>query len=420
MLTERLAERVARRFAALNREAKADPLWNQWLDEAHGGGKAKVPNPNPNTRAKYREVSFSTALKDDAFKAHALKQFEAWKGHHKNDTKPEKAPKTPEKLRQKKPAREGALDGGDVVFKHMSREKIHKEVETLTKEAHRAKGEYLERDGLDPWFVSHVKKMNDVDTFLHWRAGELGNHFVDHFLQTREQGLHKDLVNGWTDSATSEKAQTICAAVELLGFEGSLAPEDDKKEYENAKHKAERDEHLHTWMQKVHTFQQEVFKALGVKEVTLYRGVKESVKSNEGRKARSGDRVSINTRAISSYTSDPRVAARFGSVIQYKVPVEHILLSPLVAPHLASAASASSGFGEAEFVVMGASELEGTMTDIRKEIQNTKWAAEKPSAVLIPFSSENEDWIRTVRKQRQMVKKIARAYARSSGMSRGR
>jgi hypothetical protein len=426
-----LAERVARRFADLHREAKADPLWNQWLDEAHGGGKAKVPNPNPSTRGKYREVSFSTAMKDDAFKAHALKQFKAWKEQHKDDPKPEKKPKTPSKPRKKKPTRAEALDGGDAVFEHIGREKVHEKVKKLLDEVKDAKDNFLskaEGRGTSPTFVEHVKKMSDVDAFLHFKAGSVGTYFTDEFLKGSEQWTHKDLVSGWTGSATEDDGRLMCAAVENLGYFGSSAPEDDSEAHEEAKHMAKHDERLQSWMQKVHTFQQEVFKALGVKEVTLYRGVKGGIHSSEGRTfggPRVGDGVTIESRAISSFTSDPRIAAQFGVVVEYKVPVEHVFLSPLVSPRLSSdddnggPSGGGSNFGEAEFVIMGAEELEGTMTDLEHKYPKRRYAVHK-GTITIPISKENEDWIRTVRKQRQMAKKIARAYARSSGVSRGR
>lgn len=52
--------------------------WDEWLDARFDGGKKKVPNPNSETRDDYPEVSFSTALKDDAFFQKALEEYKKW------------------------------------------------------------------------------------------------------------------------------------------------------------------------------------------------------------------------------------------------------------------------------------------------------------------------------------------------------
>lgn len=57
-----------------------DPLFEKFLDEKYQGGAAKVPNPNPDTREKWPEISFQTALKDDGFRRQLSMEFARWKG----------------------------------------------------------------------------------------------------------------------------------------------------------------------------------------------------------------------------------------------------------------------------------------------------------------------------------------------------
>jgi len=405
------ATKVSLRFLGRVVIGKSDPLWLQWLESQHQGGKSKVPNPNPETRERFKEVSFSTALRDDAFKSRALKEFEAWKGKQeeqglseapaKKEPKPKSAPK-------KKLTPVEKLDAGDALFSKVSREQVRKAVQDLRETGQSKKKARIESEHTSPWAKSYFEKMDETDTFLHFAAAEVGEYFKKNVLPESIKHTHGDAVNGWTGSSTGTEGYTLSAAVENLGFFGSLAEGDDTSEYKEQKRMTKGNTNYNSWLQAVHTFQQEVFREMGVKEITLYRGVQnQDISAVEGRMfggIRSGDAVTMDTRAASSYSHDPRIAAKFGTVLKYKVPVENIILSPMVAPELGSAeGTGSTNFGEAEFVVMGASMLEGEMTDLHQKIP--KSASEgKKKAVKIPNSKANEDWIRTMRKSKKYEK----------------
>jgi GNAT superfamily N-acetyltransferase len=77
--------------------------WNEWLDAAHEGGRIKVPNPNSETRSRYKEVSFSTALRDKQFFQKAMKEYREWaKKNPDKDAKTPKSKSAPEEGSQKR------------------------------------------------------------------------------------------------------------------------------------------------------------------------------------------------------------------------------------------------------------------------------------------------------------------------------
>jgi hypothetical protein len=57
-----------------------DPLFPKFLEEKYQGGEARVPNPNHETRERFPDVSFSTAMKDAGFRKQVHNEFELWKG----------------------------------------------------------------------------------------------------------------------------------------------------------------------------------------------------------------------------------------------------------------------------------------------------------------------------------------------------
>ncbi len=65
------------------------PQWNEWLKEEHQGGKQKVSNPNPETKGRFPQVSYSTALKDKNFHGKALEEFKKWRDKDKGKSKKE-------------------------------------------------------------------------------------------------------------------------------------------------------------------------------------------------------------------------------------------------------------------------------------------------------------------------------------------
>jgi hypothetical protein len=136
-----------------------------------------------------------------------------------------------------------------------------------------------------------------------------------------------------------------------MGVGGYAAPKD--REVDTHRDAGKKRKALKEYLSKAYAFTQAYFKHIGLKEMTLYRGVMDKSVTE----ADEGEDVQMETRELSSFTSDPKVAARFGRPMKTKVPVKHILWSNLNAKELAG--QIPPGTGEAEFAVMGASGLVG-------------------------------------------------------------
>lgn len=82
-----LREKIARdvdqdktRDVTVSDEESRNSDYQEFLQERYQGGQARIPNPNPDTREKWPEVSFETAMKDPAFQGHVSREFEQWRG----------------------------------------------------------------------------------------------------------------------------------------------------------------------------------------------------------------------------------------------------------------------------------------------------------------------------------------------------
>ena len=218
-------------------------------------------------------------------------------------------------------------------------------------------------------------KMSESEKVLLQGGHELGQKF-EASLSKAEAKMHANYLDRWRTCAgaydhkgngdsedldlTSCKLQGMAGA---FGFTGSLAPEDKELDkgglVTKARAQGANDKKLLAHAKKMYDYQQAYFEHAGIKELTLYRGVKFS----DTDKADEGTKVQIESREMSSFTMDPAVARHFGRVVKFKVPVKNIFASPLVRPEFASESSPDTHmdgcFHEAEFIVMGASDLTG-------------------------------------------------------------
>lgn len=212
-------------------------------------------------------------------------------------------------------------------------------------------------------------KRSQAEKVLHVAGHEVGAHF-ESTLTSAEKKFHEELLRSWHTSAGSydrggdgkpedfdHSSQRLQGLAASLGVPGSASPEDEaddaaSKGGARAAHaNGAKDKKLSNYAAKVYAFQQAYFAHAGLKELTLYRGVK-------GDAPKEGESWNPPTRELSSFTGDPNVAKRFGHVIAYKVPASHILTSSLVHPYQGSETAEHSD-KEAEFIVMGASKLKG-------------------------------------------------------------
>ncbi len=398
-----LAERLAARYLQAD-EGEGDTgkggvpaRWNEWLDAVHQGGRAKVPNPSAETRSRYPNVSFSTALKDKAFFSDAMKDYREWakknpekgKGGEKPAAKPEEAPaKTPEKKdapkpekaekKEEKPDRDvkpekksatpfsGALGPDeaaiDAVLKEHDAavEKLRPAMDKAVKSYEKGLKDQIKTR---PHLKAKLKEWqakSEGEKLLHAAGHEIGTYFQDKVLSKSERETHDRVMEAWQASSAATESQKLHGLAKSLGVKGYPSPQDEKdKATEKDRKAGAGDEELKAYAAKAYAFTQAMLKKLGVKELTIYRGVSGMIDKSP---PAVGDPVEIKTREMSSFTTDPSRATAFGRAIEYKLPASQVFSSSLTFPKFAPHGSYKDALGEAEIVVLGASASKGKVT----------------------------------------------------------
>jgi len=263
-------------------------------------------------------------------------------------------------------------------------------------------------------------KLSKAEKIIHVAGHKVGERF-EKSLSKAEKDFHDRYMHNWHTSSTSHdregferpedydhKSQELQGFLSSLGVSGHASPEDEavdkvsKGGLTKARAKAAKDSKLSSYAKKMYDYQQAYFKNAGLKEITLYRGV-----AGQGvDEAADGSKVKVQSRELSSFTADPNIAKHFGRVIEFKVPVERVFASSLVRPLIGSEAAEWSS-NEAEFLIMGASDLEGQT--IGKPI-NRKTASE--DVIEVPISNENADWLQHARKRKKSASTASRVLAR--------
>jgi len=228
----------------------------------------------------------------------------------------------------------------------------------------------------------------------------LGREFAK-VLSKDEAETQRKYIHGWVRSSTSTGAgpltrpediehssQELQGLASAFGTRGSEAPRDvvlDKASnggLTRARQAAAKKPELVAWVNKMYSFQQAYFKHVGLKELVLYRGVLDDADGVDTNGA-----VRVESRELASFTCDINIARSFGRVIEFRVPAERVLASTVVEPSLGPS---PDKYGEAEFIVLGASDLDGKALGAPKR---TKAAATKPKTHQIPISDKNADWL---------------------------
>jgi hypothetical protein len=110
-----------------------------------------------------------------------------------------------------------------------------------------------------------------------------------------------------------------------------------------------------------YSYQQTLFKKLGIKNLTLYRGVQTSKDYDLKTK------VTIDSRPCASTSNNRDMAVRFGNhLIKYKVPAKNVFISPFLAHYLSGSTSlqdSGESSDEDEYVVMGVTDLIGKVVE---------------------------------------------------------
>jgi len=132
----------------------------------------------------------------------------------------------------------------------------------------------------------------------------------------------------------------MVGAVESWGVSGSRTPKEDEDEAKGFREDGAKSKELKKYLQDAYDFSQAYYKHLGIKELTLFRGVQ-----GQGlEKSKKGQEASLDTRSISSFSYDSSRASAFGTALEFKIPVEKVLMSNITHPELET---------EAEILVVG-------------------------------------------------------------------
>ena len=162
--------------------------------------------------------------------------------------------------------------------------------------------------------------LSEPEKLVHAAGHWVGELFVKS-LSPKEKKLYENFAESWLDSSSNEDSQEVHGALSSMGVEGSQTDKD--KSMAKYRDSGKKKEELKALMGKAYAFSQAYYKHIGLKEMTLFRGVM----SPEVAKAKDGDEVQMQTRELSSFSSDPRMVALFGQPIKVKVPVKNILWS---------------------------------------------------------------------------------------------
>lgn len=301
----------------------------------------------------------------------------------------------------------------ETVASHKAKFEAFDKEETRAAESFKTKyspNEYVDdkTDRMTPAFA----KLPLAEKLIHVGGHKLGQHF-ESTLSKAETKMHGRYFERWRTSAGSydqegmgraedfdHSSQELQGLASSLGVSGQGAPADDAADKETngdvvkARRKGAKDSKLQAYAKKMYDYQQAYFKHAGLKELTLYRGINGTDVDDTSE----GTDVSVNSRELASFTADPNVAKGFGRVIAFKIPVERVFASSLVRPGIGSethgSAGSSSSFGEAEFLIMGASDLVG-----QAMFDPVVRTAGKKKPMVVPISNENADWLHPPRKK---------------------
>lgn len=356
-----------------SQKKKVPPKWEEFLKAKYEGGKKKVPNPNPKTKQKYPTVSISTALRDKDVMKKVMEEYHKWvKGTDDEKTKGKKT-KKPERVKPKGTTKSPIKD--PKVRKKI--EQYSKEMKKTVKNAIRefkkekpagvslkdlepSTGDSCGWDDCNKWSLKTYRALPKEQQKLFTAGHLIGAHFEDYLKETHPDvyKTHRNYMNWWREGTDNDYAAKMQGLLSNLGVTGFPAPKDeDDARYNLYFQEGGQDKKTKEWFTVQYAYIQTVFEQLGIKELTLFRGVRDDKVTSVPPK--DGDPVEIKCREASSFSGNPYVAGTFGRPIEFKVPVEQVFASSLTRPEIGSTRAGEGSWGEDEYVLLGASNLTG-------------------------------------------------------------
>jgi hypothetical protein len=336
------------------------PGWNTFIDERYEGGHKKVPNPNHETVDRYPQVTAYVALKNEGFRKHVEEEYHQWmesKETPEMKTNPHRklfGGHTTESIMEKHGdfIKSVKIDSADSLsYVNLKKENIQSKIVSLHHWIEVGQKQIDSETDID--YKRSLKKMLNSRLNQIVRYTDISNE-IDNLDPTLIKGLSnysRDLnptmvqvLAHWQGSSYSLSSSCLQDFLSKSNVAGTSDMYDNKPEDHIQKFGLPKD--YQESIEETYAYQQAVFKHLGVKEVTLYRGVE--IDPTEGK-------VRVASRPLASWSSNPAVASRFGTqIVKCVVPIHKILLSPIIAKSM----DGDSRLDESEYAVMGSSELE--------------------------------------------------------------
>jgi hypothetical protein len=250
--------------------------------------------------------------------------------------------------------------------------------EKLTSSIKEELSKYEEGVKNDPIMSRYFLGLSEQEKLIHVGGYLVGRYFQKNVLNKRLGKLHQNVLDGWQRASSGYwMCHLLHGALSSMGVPGSLSPRDKRDEalplderqrksgvlkISQARKKGAASKEVQEYLKEVYTFQQAYFRHLGLKELTVYRGV--SGQGIDEDPPSVGDAVQFGTRELSSFSTNPKSADTFGRTVVFKVPIERVWATSCVRPNFGldpetRFAKDAVEEGESEVMVIGASELKG-------------------------------------------------------------
>ncbi len=390
-------------------KGKPSAQFLKFWEEVYDKGKKKVSNPNQATKKTHPNVSASTAMKTPAFQAKVKKEFKAWLQQDDKDKNPKSKSEDKEPAQDKPKGRSLANPKRVAEFRKLvsdeckkARAEIDKLSDKEVEDGFKAKFGRMQGEDLPSRFMSKMSTSEKRDLLLFDSVSKkMTNIWID---SCRDPSTASRVASSWLNSSASTDGLNLSHLIKKMGYEASYISQGEEK---NAEYfTADREKELMSFMEDIQSFNQAVFDELGIKELTVFRGVRATSPPKEGEKTR------LQTRGLSSWTASLGISAEFagislreGMIVQAKIPVERMLMS-------IATFSGTNEYADYEYEVsvMGAQELD---LDVTYSSSGGKQASKK-NPVMIPITEDNEDWLRKNRKDKTKTDKSKKNKKKAS------
>ncbi len=213
------------------------PRWQEWLDAVHQGGKKQVPNPNPDTRERYPQVAFTTALKDKEVFKKALKEYREWakKNPEKDDKAPPKDDGSKEESGKSETKSKGEIDLVSDDEIDTVRKKHAKDFESVIQEGRQKLKDF--KYNKTEVANQEWEGLSEAEKLIHVVGHLIGRKF-EASLKGEDKSTHEKFYDEWRAWPSFPAPMKMMGALSARGVPGSMAPgehESSKKNFEEGK-----------------------------------------------------------------------------------------------------------------------------------------------------------------------------------------